>query len=285
MNVANRVTTIYSTIDPTTNTVIGTRAKTTVSNDTTSQGLYGIIQKVLSVGGATAVTAAQIQSTYLKENAYPETSRSLNLGTDSGNNSGVTVTIDCLGYYHWLNLYAYNQTVVTGTINASDKIIAIINAQLNSIITDTTNILSNTVQVTAFENDDYTAYNILQEAVSMGDASDNRWVFGVYQNRKAFYNQMSSTVDYILHLMDSSQKVETPIGAEIYPWNILPGKWLMFPDFLIGRTSETNPRYDPRCMFIEDVTYTMPWGLALNGGKTATLAQKLAKLGLAGVGA
>jgi hypothetical protein len=275
---------IYSTIDPTNNTVIGTRAKTTATNDTTSQALYGILQKVLSVGGSVPADAAKIQATYLKENANPETSRSLNLGSEGGQ-SGVTITIDCLGYYHWLKTYVYNQTVTTGTINASAKIIAIIAAQLNSIISSTVNITSNTVQVPAFENDDYIAHNILQDVVNRGDSSDNRWLFGVYQDRKAYYNVMPTNIEYILHLMDSAQKVESNIGAEIYPWNILPGKWLMFPDFLIGRTAETNPRYDPRCMFIEDVTYTMPWGLQLNGGKTTTLMQKLAKLGLAGVGA
>jgi hypothetical protein len=79
--------------------------------------------------------------------------------------------------------------------------------------------------------------------------------------------------------------VETLQGLEVKPWNVLPGKWLEYTDFLIGGTTPTNFREDSRIEFIEQVTYTMPWGLTHSGNKVGTLNQALAKLGLAGASA
>ena len=66
---------------------------------------------------------------------------------------------------------------------------------------------------------------------------------------------------------------------------MLPGKWVLFTDFLIGRVPPmTDPRQDPRALFIEQVTFTAPWTLALQGGRADRTSQMLAQMGLGGIG-
>lgn len=279
---ANRVRLGYSTIDTTTQPpVMGERVFTTTINNTTAQAKYGIIAKDLSTGGCSAASAAQIAAQFLAENAWPPT-------TKQWANSGgaLSLSIACLGYYTRLN-YAYNQTVTTGTQNLSDKLVAIIAADPNDIVlTTNATIATNTLAVPAYENDDVEAWSLIKSLVAMGDTSYNRYLFGVYEGQKVIYAAAPSTVEYYQRLSARDQRVETQDGTEVAPWRVKPGKWLLFPDFLVGTTASTYAlRQDPRAMFIESMTYTAPWGLQLSGSKAETLPQRLAQLGLSGIGA
>jgi hypothetical protein len=70
-------------------------------------------------------------------------------------------------------------------------------------------------------------------------------------------------------------------GAAVKPWRVLPGKWLQVTDFLPGSSYATLLE-DPRCMFIERVSFSIPWDVQLQGGDTDTAPQVLAQQGLAG---
>jgi hypothetical protein len=281
-DIGNRVECIYSTVDTTTTPpTVGMRARTDTVNDPTSQGRYGIIQKILSVGGATQVTAEQIRDTWLNENAEPETSQSYSSGGGQTN-----VTVDCVGYYKFLDLYAYNQTANTGTLNVSTAIQNAIAANLNALFsTDYTLITANTLQTQRYVNDDDTAWGYIKYLTSQGDASDNRYLFGIYAGRRAVYEVQPTDTAYLQRITDNRQDVETPTGQIVKPWDVLPGRWLLYPDFLVGRITPANKRDDSRYEFIERVTYTAPWALSHTGSKVSTLPQKLAKLGLGGTGA
>ena len=281
-DIGNRVTCVYSTVDTsTTEPTIGMREPTTVANDTTSQGRYGIIQKILSVGGATQVTAEQIRDTWLNENKEPETSQSYSSGGGQ-----TTVSVECAGYNKWLDLYAYNQIASTGTLNVSTAIQNVLAADVNGLFsTDYTRITANTLQTQQYVNDDDTAWAYIKYLVSQGDAADNRYLFGIYAGRRAVYEVQPTDTAYLQRITDNRQDVETPTGQIVKPWDVLPGRWLLYPDFLVGRITPSNKRDDSRYEFIERVTFTAPWSLSHTGSKASTLPQKLAKLGLGGTGA
>ncbi len=282
LDVANRTNLVYSTVDTSTNPpTVGIRARAGIVEDATSQGAYGVLETYLSSGGATPTEATEARNNYLAERKDPKTTQTVVLGRTAE----PVMRVECLGYVHWFTKYVYNQTANSGTADLSTKLRNVIGAQLNTIIdTSYNDITTNTIPVKRYENDDKTAWDLLKSLVALGDTADDRYLFGVYADRMPVYEEAPTDIEYLLRLADPEQRVESAAGERVMPWNVLPGKWLMFSDLLIGRIQSTNLRLDPRAMFIESVNYTVPWGLTMLGGDTDKLSQKLAKLGLAGVG-
>ena len=106
----------------------------------------------------------------------------------------------------------------------------------------------------------------------------------MYSSLRAKFVAIPDIVEYEALLSDPKLRVNLVGGAEVYPWNVLPGKWLMYTDFLPGYVAPTTLREDPRIEFIESVTFTAPDGVMVRGGNLETLPQVLAQLGLSGVG-
>lgn len=281
LDIANKVRLIYSYIDTTLNSpVTGLRLTTDWASNTTSQTRYGIMEKILSSGGATPTNADDIRDLYLAENARPGRSEELTFG-----GGGQSMELECVGVVQFLQTYTYN-TTTTGTQNVNAKIQAVLDADPNNFIAQTFTYLdTNTMPVQTLDNDNRLAWNIVKELVAQGDASNNRWLFGIYADRLARYRLMVEQTDYQQSLSDPGQKVFTPGGKIIEPWYILPGKWLLVTDFMAGRIPDsTSLRDDPRFMFIESVTFRAPQTVVLRGGRVSRLEQKLARLGLAGIG-
>lgn len=281
LDIANKVRLIYSYIDTTLGSPItGLRLTTDWASNTTSQARYGIMEKILSSGGATPTNADEIRDLYLVENARPGRSEELTFG-----GGGASMELECIGVVQFLQTFTYNSTT-TGAQNLSAKIQAVLGADPNDFIAQTFSYLNaNTLQVAAFDNDNRIAWNIVKELVAQGDASNNRWLFGVYADRLARYAQMVEQTDYQQSLSDPGQKVFTPGGTIVEPWYIFPGRWLQVTDFMVGRIPDsTSLRDDPRYMFIESVTFRAPQTVVLRGGRVSKLEQKLARLGLAGIG-
>ena len=102
---------------------------------------------------------------------------------------------------------------------------------------------------------------------------------------RSYYEAAPTTLEYQQRLSQSLPVVERTGGDEVYPWNVLPGRWLLFPDFLIGQAAELDLRDDPRAMFIEQVKYTAPNELYMKGGTVDSTDALIAQLGLSGIGA
>lgn len=283
MNLANRASSVYSPLDVSVYPpVTGATTTTVIAENSESQALFGIIEKIISAGTATDANAEKVRDVYLEENAYPETSGELSLAP--GNAQSAVVTLDCLGNVHWLLAFVYNN-YDTGVDYLSEKIKAILTADPNGVIaTDFRNIAENLFLTPNMETESRFAWDILTELVALGnDADDTRRLFGVYADRMASYQPMPTTIEYLHRLGDPAQRVTTPDNVTVYPWDVLPGKWLFVPDFLVGRarvvaTAPSDLRKDPRNKFVESVRYTAPWGLDISGGKTDRLSQLLAKL-------
>jgi hypothetical protein len=284
LDAANRIKVIYSTVDTTvTPPAVGVREPTAWADDTDSQALYGIVERAVSIGGANATTAAQIRDTRLADFAIPRTSETDNLtsGTET------SVTVECLGYVHRLTGFVYNQTVTTGLINASAKLTAILTAEPNSIFSaDYGNVATNTTQVGAWENDDRDAWGLVKGIAALGDASLNRYLFGIYADRKAYYNALPTTPKFQRALSDPGQWLELfGSGGRLKPWEIEPGQWVFYTDLFAGRSLETTLRVDPRYLLIEQGEFSTPWASVLKGGDANRTDQLLAQLGLGGSGA
>lgn len=279
VNVQNRLQAIYSQIDTsTTPPTPGLRRKTGVVNHLESQARYGIWPRVLSLAGVTDPNAEQLRDSHLAQYAKPETRR-----VYLAQSNATTLTVDCLGYMHTLN-YPYNQTSVTGTIELSAKLAAVLAANPNGwISSDLSRVVRNTLAVSAWENDDNLALGLIRGLTAMGDANDRRHLFGIYEERQAVYGPVPTDWTYEIRLGDPRRVVRNRAGGEVPDWAVRPGQWVFYSDFLPGLIVDyTDLRDDPRMLFIESVEFHMAGGLLLNGGKIDTVGQKLARLGLAG---
>lgn len=281
MNIANKVYVTYRTIRWNTNPPIGGQTRTTdAASDSTSQGKYGILETYVSGGEASDTQAGELRDTYLAEFKNPLTRQSLNLGSASN----PAISIKCLGYYHMFKRYRYNNIVTPSLINASQKIENIVAAEPNSIFsTDYTGLDTNSMQLIDYEDQDRDGLGALKDIVAKGDTSGNRWIFMILDNRKAYYSQIPTSIEYSYSMTETSQRLRFLSGGIVQPWDIRPGKWVVVVDLLVGMAEPATLREDSRNMFIESVTYSAPYSLSMKGGKTDTFAQKLANAGLGGI--
>ena len=293
LDATNRLDVTYSFVDvdpfPPTE---GIQANTGWTDDLLSQARYGVLPSVLSAGDTTPADATAIRDTYLVQHRLPATTQVWS----TGGGATPSLTVHCLGYFQWL-FYVYNQLVNKGDINTDLKIIDILTGTDAALIPPAPYNLNsswlpfNTVHVDTpaapvavprYEYENRTAWELIEGLTARGDANQNRWLFGIYDKRQAWYHQAPTTVEYEIELSDPAQRIMAPV--EVKPWDVRPGRWALFTDFLIGRSVPTSLEEDPRAMFIESVTYTMPNTVALNGGKDQELAQIMASFGLGGVG-
>lgn len=281
LEIANRVSLVYSTIDTTmTPPLLGVRVQTAVANDADSQARFGVLEEVLSSGGVRPSEAEEIRDSYLAERKDPETSEEVAV---PAGDQGPEIEIEVKGYFHLLKKFTYSSTT-TGTQNLSAKLAAILTADPNGIL-GTAQIATNTIQVSAYEQDNRTAWELIKFLTAHGDASANRYLFGIYDKRIPIYAQAPADLAYVHRLGDPGERILTPAEAEVRPWEVRPGKWVQIPDFLPARGAlASDLRSDPRNMFIEEVHYAAPKDLQLRGGKVSQLPQIMAQLGLAGVG-
>lgn len=279
IDVSNRVSMLYTPLDLSVfPPVQGITRSTTIIEDLTSQAKFGIIERVLNGGTIPDDDADQIQATYLAENAMPETNNAFSAP------GALSITIECLGYAEFLRLYVYNQVATASSVTISDKLATILAADPNGIFsTDYSRIAVNNYLTNSYEEGNKDAMTIIQGLLSIGDINDMRHTFGIYAKQQAVYRALPAIIAYQERLSAPKQAVMTLDGEELYPWDVEPGKFLLYNDFQIGRLKPSLDRTDPRIMFVESMSYTAPWGLQLSGGKTDKLPQKLAKWGLGGL--
>jgi len=286
MDIANRISVIYQLINRTVNPPIdGMRTVTASSDDNISKLAWGVFEKIYNGPGMSAVEAIQVRDKFLLEKKNPETSKNL-----PGGESDPSVNLEILGYVHMLKNGVYNQTPNSGTTTLSVKIEDILDdggADPNTLFASTNaDIEANAILVQRYENDNNIPLSLIKALVAQGEpVNDFRALFGVFENRKVVYETMPQTLEYIRRLSDESQSIMTQGEEIIYPWDVKAGKWVQIIDFLIGETDREDLRLDPRSLFLEQVQYTAPWGISLQGGKVSTLSQRLAQLGVGGTSA
>ena len=136
-----------------------------------------------------------------------------------------------------------------------------------------------TTFVPAYEDREREAWTVIKELLNYGDYANNRYNWGVYADRVIKFERRPTATEYIMSASDTGRGYRTLSGSKVAEWDVLPGKWLMITDLLIGVDAESL-RVDPKMMFIDEIRYSAGEGLTINPGKTGTVAQTIAKLGL-----
>lgn len=279
VDVINRTKVDYKTIRfDTVPPIGGDPAATDLANDTDSQALYGILVGYVSGGEGDMTVMEDLRDTFLAENKLPRTDQDITIGSGQP----PSITVDCLGYYHLLKKYYYQQIVTAAEINASQKITDVVDADPNSVLsTSGGNIDTNTVQVTDYEDGTKKGEGIIKDLLSLGDTSGNRYIFGIYEDREAYFQQAPTAVFYNHRISDNPTGLLLEETDQfIDPWDIRPGNWVFMPDFMVGRSVDTNLRDDPRALFIESVSFSTPYSTKITGSKLYTFSHKVARLGL-----
>lgn len=279
-DISNKVALIYTPVD-TTRVPPGAGAITTTgwSSDTTSQGLYGIWESLENTADKSTTSATRTLARWLAENAWPKR-RSTYSNVSGG---APQVSLGLVGFEALLEAYYIVEPTATGFYTIDEKLGLILDADPNAILNvDNSSIDANAI--TYPDNDDMnrTAATVIKDIVSIGDAGDNRYTWGVYEDRKFYYTVAPTTIEYVAYHNAQNMRVQTVGGLPVDPWDLRPGHWIIFPDTMLARAWPTaNFNRDPRCAFIEDVTYTAPYTVAISGGQVFKMAQRLARLGLA----
>lgn len=283
MDMANRVSANYSPKDVSVfPPVIGAETVTPIAEDLTSQALYGIVEKIISVGQVIDADALQVRDVFLEENRQPRTSG--NLALSPGGGKYAEVTLDILGNIHWLNAFFYD-SAVTGFLTVYDKIIDILGLEPNNVLSPDVHYIQDNLYLTAAMTDTLkTGWDELKGLLSLGnDTSFDRRTFGVYDADKVYYSVIESAVFYNHRLTDPAQRITTPGNNWVRPWDVRPAHWLFVPDFLAGKVApDLDRRQDPRYKFLDSVRYTAPYTLDLSGGRTDRLSQMLARITYSG---
>lgn len=282
LEISNKVAVTYKTVTYNTNHPVGgVQTTSSYASDTTSQTRYSVLEQIVSGGEGTATEMEQLRDTLLAEMAIPITTQDLNVGRPAE----PSVKVSVRGYRDLLDRFFYSNSA-SGTVNLSAKIVDIL-GDSPTVTFNTDRIDTNPLQVPNYAEGEKTGLGMIRDIVAKGDASDNRYTFGIYAGQAAVYEQIPSTVYYTHALGDAEQVIALEgTGSRVYPWNVKPGRWLMVTDFLVGRGAPATVeelRKDPRAIFIESVRYSAPWGISINGGRVGKLNQKLAKLGLGGI--
>jgi hypothetical protein len=284
-DISNRVTVAYTpiidvTVDP---PVTGSATETPIAEDTDSQAMYGIIEKIVSGGqrldDGTYDEAEEIRDLYLSEMAFPYTDENINVGASAY----PIITLECLGYKQWFSAYVFND-YTSSTVTLDTKIKAVLDADPNSIFSTNQDYITANAQITnRLEDKNRYAATVISDITSLGDSSDNRWIFKVLNNRICRYESIPTSIKYFHTLSGKGRSnIADNAGNVVEPWHVQAGEWVQITDFLIGQGGYATLREDPRVLFAEEVTYTMPFGLSITGSRVNKLTQRLKQLGVGG---
>lgn len=277
-DLANKVRVAYSGFDPSTvPPTVGVRKFTDWASNADSQARYGIYELVYSLGGVQDAIAQQVRDAVLADMAYVVVD-----DNDAQAGGERRIKISCLGYGHMMKMWTY-YNATQGSTTATTKIASVVAADPNGILsTVTSNLSTNSTSIAINDLTYRTAAEIITGIVSLGDSSNNRWVFGLGAGRIPYYRQVVDTPTYYRSAINNGEVFLYGSNMEVRPYDIQPGYWMQYQDILFGVPAETRYRNDPGKLFIETVEYTAPNGLSIRGAKNSRLAQKLRRMGLGG---
>lgn len=222
---ANSVRVRYTTI----NGVAGASPSTTTfTSDAASIALYGTKQAVVSSGTDNATDAAFVVSRYLAQNAFP---RAGGASEDGRGNDAATISLTGLGWYFLLD------HLVTGSTTTST---AVSTAQITGLVTAynvTNDFLSESyINVEASGRSpsqsfpqDTTYRSRIETLLGFGNASSERMVGGIYEDRKLYVNTWAGADPATVHYWQSltSGKIKDASGGTVFPWRARPDRMMV----------------------------------------------------------
>lgn len=226
--------------------------RSTVYSDTDSQTRFGTIEKVIGGGQqASATPMNQAVQNKLALISWPM----IDIEYDAGKGQPY-IEIIGIGYYHTLNWKTYNQTGLVGDTDLS-VVVADVISNCGDFIASSS-ITTNTLQVPREYDVDSFAGDVLVNLAAMGDASGNRGLSRVVENRKYISGPVKSStiVKYMINVWEPNGKITDDQGAVINPDEVNANEWIR----LSGSAKPTSTVYtsnvdDPNISFIESVSY------------------------------
>lgn len=279
-DVGNKVKVRYSIVDYSISPPsVGITATSAYTNDTTSQSKYGIIEKVISLNEVTTTLASQVRNSWLREHAFPQSS----ITSIYAQNSEPSITLNCLGYWHYLNTWIYFEDD-PGSSEVTEKIMDILGDSPNDIFSgDVSFIESNTTEVKSAETSDKTALSLISDLVTMSDSSNNKYIAGFYGGRVFKYGPVPETIGYY---QETGGVIKNTIGRPVLPWSVQPGNWIYYSGLLpdSSQLSTLDDLYQsPVTAFIESAAFSSPYEVSLTTQRLSKLDQLFSRMGITSV--
>lgn len=280
LDISNKINLAYSMfVDLGGGQMTGIRLVTNYVQNAASIARYGILENTFSAGGISGDNVADLLQMLIERYSRPPRSEDLNL---QGNLAPqFDLKLECVGYAHLFSKYGYNSST-TGTVALSTKLADIVNSEPNGRFTSRAT--ANTMLVPAYENDNAEAWGLIKSLVAFGDTSQNRYTFGVYEDRRATYKPVDNAIVYIRPLREGVSVIQDIEGGLLQPWQVRPGGYVMVTDLLPGRPTAPDLNDDVRAIFANTVQFRAPDSLVINGAHAFRLEQRLAQLGIGGIG-
>lgn len=244
----NKVSVIYSS---------GSQRKTiSFSSNADSSAMYGEVQYIVSVAGATEAAATAMRDRHLKEFAWPRSRMVGPLPFGYWTRKAQGLHVMCLGFWSTLNWRYHttsNEDTATNTINALLAASAYVTAG---------RVATNTLSVrTDGDPRPIRLGDAIADVIEVGDASGNIWQGGVYANRQFIYEQAPTTAEYVVRdgVLYSQQ------GTRMRLAQVLPGKLVRNANAPTGwpAPGSSDAFNDPKVAYIEAVTFRAPNELSL----------------------
>jgi len=281
-DMANKVWVRYLTADG------GLLKRSTVATDANSQATFGVREEILQ-GGIINSSGKADQAAEAYKNEYADPRRARISVRQNAQGGGTTdLTVYCSGYFRTLDWITYNQTSTRTDQNANAQIQDIVDVAGQFV--NETSLATNTIQISQVYDMDVRSGDAILGICRMGDASNNRWIAGMYEPRILRYEQardVGSDPDNIrfgLRVRDNRQMLIDPAtGHPLNPAEIRPNNYLWILD-LFGSTlpKEVSRARDPQLAYIESVIFNEPAGLTMASNRASQADVVLAKLNFGG---
>jgi hypothetical protein len=223
------------------------RVETGWSTDDDAIDEWGRMEDILLEAGMTDASATAKAVKEANERAWPRSLPPDQYEIDVGpKEDGLSILF--AGYAWTLN---YLHLLAGGTDMASDHVTALIGE--TEFVTAGV-VEANTLEFQVEEAEPVRIWDMLEEIIDAGDGSGNRWIGGVYADRKFDYGPAPTTLSY--HYRGG--QLLAVHGGPIEPWLALPGL-ARLDDAPVGPGEITgNIADDPRNIFIEEITFEAP---------------------------
>lgn len=167
----------------------GTPTRSTVKTHPVSQARFGKKYFVIAGGEMASAVADQRAQLYLDQVfwASPRLESVNQQGTFKGDD--ITVDVQCMGLSEAMDFVLYNQTALTGQVDASIVVAAIFaNTEVMQFI-KSFEVATNVTPVSREFDNDRRPFEVLKSIASLGDSNRNPYVVGVEADRHAFFRQ------------------------------------------------------------------------------------------------
>lgn len=279
-NYLNRVYMDYAPLDTSVSPPLELSPVILLVNDLAGQAKYGIKSRVISGGGRADDTAYDWARTVLKNQSKVPVGRTVS--TQSGGSA--SISIEAKGYYHTLKWLPYIK-VATGKIQAHQviqEILSYFHAINPWLSLDFGWMDYNFRRARRGYDELLSCWDVIENIIREGGSGGERWVGGFYQNRQFVYKpaedilgMYSQSFELYQALGDPGQFIyDSALGSEVKPWDMTPDQVL--------HTVDSNVGGERDLMYIEQTTFSEPYGLDLVGEDDQRLKVFLAQRGLPG---